>query len=348
MKRIARVILSTSFCALLGAAFAAPEASAQSVADFYKGKNVRMIIAGGSGGGYDIYGRALSRFMSEHLPGNPTFVPQNMQGAGGVLVMNYIYGVGPQDGTAIGAVQAQNPFLPLYGTSGVQYDPLKLQWLGSMSSDSNICISWHTSPVKTMEDLYRNELILGTAGASGANSSQILPAVLNNVLGTKFKIIAGYVGADIPVAMERGEVHGRCLSWSSIQAQTPHWVDGKLVNYLVQLGLEPIDDPRFKNVPMVMDLAKNQEQRDIFRLIFAPQDMARPFVVGPGVPADRLAALRKAFEDTAKDARFIKTLEDQRLEVSLMTGQRMAEIIRDVMSTPTDVVEKATAAMKFR
>ncbi len=342
MNHAVKSIALAGACAVVAATAGSPAVANE----FYQGKQIRMIIGGGSGGGYDLYARALSRYMGDHIPGKPTFVPQNMQGAGSVLATNYVSNVAPQDGTVIGAVQMSIPFLPLYGTTGIQYDPTKLQWLGSMSGENNVCISWHTSPVKTFDDLLRNELIVGTAGASGANSSQILPAVLNNVLGTKFRIVAGYVGADIPIAMERGEVHGRCVSWSSIRAQTPHWLEEKRLNFLVQLSLDPIEE--LKGVPMVLDLAETQEQKDIFSLIIAPQQMGRPFVMGPGVPAERVAIMRKAFYAVAEDARFIKALENQRLDVALLRGERMEEMIAQALKTPPEVVAKATEAMKFR
>lgn len=343
MKTFVWLALASLFLAMTG--FALPQsAEAQSVADFYKGKQVRIIVGGAAGGGYDIYARALSRYFGDEIPGKPTMIVQNMQGAASIRAANYVYTVAPKDGTVIGMVQREIPMLPLYGEAqeSLQYETLKFNWIGNLNNETSVCATWHDSPTKTIQDAMKRETIIGGAGA---NDTEKFPAVLNNMLGTKFKIISGYVGANIDIAIERREVEGRCgWSWSSLKNQKPDWLRDKKLNILIQLSGEPHEE--LKGVPFIMDLATNETDKQTLNLIFASLALGRPFVMPPDVPKDRVAAVREAFNRSGRDQRLISDLAKQSLDVSLVTGETMDKLLADLMQSPPDIVRRATAAMK--
>ncbi|MGH6738455.1 MAG: Bug family tripartite tricarboxylate transporter substrate binding protein, partial [Bradyrhizobium sp.] len=268
-------------------------AHAQSVADFYKSHNVEIEIGYTPGGGYDLYARMLARYIGKHIPGNPTVVPKNMEGAASLRMTNWLYAAAPKDGSVIGAVSRGAAFDPLLGNRGAQFDASKFTWLSSANDEVSVCVALKTSGVTKFDDVLTRELTIGSNGV--ADDTYQFPAVTNAALGTKFKIITGYPGGnDITLALERNEVQGRCgWSWSSIKASRMDWVDSGKMIVLVQFSLSK--HPDLPNVPLVMDLAKNDEQRQIFKLIFARQVMGRPFALPPGVPKDRAYALREAF-----------------------------------------------------
>ncbi len=339
---IARLALASLFLATSMSLM--PPAAAQSVADFYKGKQVRIIVGGAAGGGYDIYARALSRYFGDEIPGRPTMIVQNMQGAASIRAANYVYTVAPKDGTVIGMVQREIPMLPLYGESkeSLQYETLKFNWIGNLNNETSVCATWHDSPTKTIQDAMKRETIIGGAGA---NDTEKFPAVLNNMLGTKFKIISGYVGANIDIAIERREVEGRCgWSWSSLKNQKPDWLRDKKLNILIQLSGEPHEE--LKDVPFIMDLAANESDKQTLNLIFASLALGRPFVMPPDVPKERITAVREAFNRTARDPRLIDDLKKQSLDVSLVTGETMEKLLTNLMNSPPEIVRRAAAAMK--
>src|SRR5919109_8059 len=292
----------------------ASAASAQNPAEFYKGKNVDLYIGYSVGGGYDVYARLLARHMGKHIPGNPTVVPKNMEGAGSLRLANWLYNVAPKDGTAFGIIGRGTGFDPLLGKKGAQFDASKFNWIGSANNEVSVCVAWHTTGIKKIEELYGKELTVGGTGAS-ADTDQF-PRVTNGVLGTKFRVITGYPGGnDIGLAMERGEVNGRCgWSWSSVKSTHPQWVEQKKINILVQLALAK--HPDLPDVPLIVDLAKNDEQKQVLRIIFARQVMGRPFLAPPNVPQDRVAALRTAFMETMKDKDFLAEAEKAQLEIT--------------------------------
>ncbi len=321
----------------------APAAQADAVADFFKGKRMQMIVGGTPGGGYDVYARNFARYYVDYIPGKPNMIVQNMQGAASIRAANYVYNVAPKDGTVLAAVQRTIPILSLYGTDGLQYDANKFNWLGSINNEVSVCVSRQDSGIATIQDAMARELIIG---GSGANDTENFPAVLNNLLGTKFKIISGYKGPDIALAMERNEVSGRCgWSWTSLRNQHREWLDKGSVNVLIQLSVEKLDEIK---APLVMDMAKSDEDRQVFELVFAPQAFGRPFVLPPDVPSDRVAALRAAFNQTAKDPKLIADLEKLSFDVSLVTGERMQEIVARLLKTPPAVVQKAADSMNYR
>jgi tripartite-type tricarboxylate transporter receptor subunit TctC len=331
--------------AIAAVAFALPSGShAESVADFYKGKTIEMLIGYSGGGGYDVYARLLARHLGKHIPGNPTIVPRNMPGAGSLVLANWLYNVAPKDGTAIGAIGRGTPFDPLLGIEAAKFDSTKSLWLGSMNNEVSVCVAWHTSGVDEYQDVLKKELTVGGTGPS-ADTDQF-PRIANAVLGTKFRIISGYPGGnDINLAMERGEVGGRCgWSWSSVISTRMNWYKEKKVNILMQFALEKHDD--LPNIPLVVDLAKDAEQRAILRLIFARQALGRPFLGPPGIPADRAAALKAAFTATMKDKALLAEAQKAKLEITPLDGDRVRKIIEESARTNPATLKKAAAMLK--
>jgi tripartite-type tricarboxylate transporter receptor subunit TctC len=326
------------------AGLSASAASAQSPADFYKGKNVDLYIGYSVGGGYDVYARILARYMGKHIPGNPTVVPKNMEGAGSLRLANWLYNVAPKDGSAFGIIGRGTGFDPLLGKKGAQFDATKFNWIGSANNEVSVCVAWHTTGIKKIEELYGKELTVGGTGAS-ADTDQF-PRVTNGVLGTKFRVITGYPGGnDIGLAMERGEVMGRCgWSFSSVKSTHMNWLNEKKVNLLVQLALKK--HPELPDVPLIIDLAKNEEQKQVLKIIFARQVMGRPFLAPPGVPQDRVAALRKAFMDTMNDKEFLAEAEKAQLEITPESGEEIQELVTDLYKTPPAVAQKAAELVK--
>jgi tripartite-type tricarboxylate transporter receptor subunit TctC len=309
--------------------------SAQSPGDFYRGKSLDLYIGYSAGGGYDVYARALARHMGRFIPGNPTIVPKNMPGAGSLVLANWLYNVAPKDGTAFGMIGRGTGFDPLLGSTKAQFDATKFSWLGSMNDEVSVCVAWHTTGINTLEQVKQREVTVGGSGPA-ADTDQF-PKVLNATIGTKFKIVTGYPGGnDVDLAMERGEVMGRCgWSWSSVIATHQSWLDDKKINVLVQLSLKK--HPDLPNVPLVMDFAKTDQQAQIFKLVFARQPMGRPFLAPPAVPADRVAALRKAFMETLRDREFLAESEKMKLEINPVSGDEVQKIVQDVYRTPKPV-----------
>jgi tripartite-type tricarboxylate transporter receptor subunit TctC len=313
-------------------------AQAQSPAEFYKGKTVEVYIGYSAGGGYDVYARVLARYMGKHIPGNPSLVPKNMEGAGSLRLANWIYNAAPKDGTAFGIIARGAAFDPLFGNKAAQFDANKYNWIGSMNNEVSVCVAWKGTGVTKFEDLLTKELVVGGTGPS-ADTDQF-PKIMNGVLNTKFKIISGYPGGnDISLAMQRGEVQGRCgWSWSSVIATQEQWYKDKTINILVQLSLAKHED--LPNVPLVMDLAKTPEQKQMLRLVFARQVMGRPFVAPPDVPADRIAVLRKAFMDTMKDKEFIAEAEKIKLEIQPVSGQELQKLVKEAYEASPAIAER--------
>jgi tripartite-type tricarboxylate transporter receptor subunit TctC len=321
-----------------GAALAAvAPAHAQSVAEFYKGKQLTMVIGFGPGGGYDLWARVVARHMGKHIPGNPTFIPQNMPGAGSITAANHIYGVAPKDGTAIGIIARDAPLAPLSGAEGARFDALKFTWLGSPTAETNICFAHKDAGVKSFNELLQKELIIGDTGPG--TGTYVYPRVVNAMLGTKFKIVGGFPSSsDVFLAIERGEVHGFCESLDSALSKRPTWISDGTIHVLFQGGAEP--HPSLKGVPFVFDLAKTEEQKQALAFVYAGQGIGRPFVAPPDLPADRAKALRDAFQATLKDPEFVADAQKQKLEVEPVPGERIASILSQLYATPKPVIEK--------
>jgi tripartite-type tricarboxylate transporter receptor subunit TctC len=315
----------------------------QSPSEFYKGRNLELYIGYSPGGAYDLYARLLARFMPKHIPGNPTIVPKNMAGAGSLVLANWLYNVAPKDGSTFGTIGRGTAFDPILGNPKAQFDGTKFTWLGSANNEVSVCVAWHTAGFTKFEELLTRELVVGGTGAS-ADTDQF-PKIMNGVLGTRFKIVTGYPGGnEVGLAMERGEVQGRCgWSWSSVKATHQKWYDEKRIHVLVQLALEKHRD--LPGVPLVVDLAKNDEQRRILELIFARQVMGRPFLAPPGIPRERAEALRKAFIDTMNDQEFLSAAEKAQMEITPVLGEKVEKLVRDLYATPPDITRKAAALL---
>ncbi len=317
---------------------------AQSVGAFYKGKDIRMLISHPPGGGYDVYARIFARHLPRFLEGSPNVVPQNMPGAAGIVMANSMAGAQPQDGTVIGLGPGSIATADLLKSQGARFDARKLSWIGSMNADVGVALAWANAPVTEARQLETTELIVGAAGAT--DQSVIYPNALNRVLGYKFKVIPGYAGsAATTLALERGEVMGiGGMNYSSILANKPDWLRDKKVNILIQLALEP--HPDLPKVPTVVDLAKNDEQRQVLELIFSQSSMGRAIFGPPGIPADRLAALRSAFDRMMVDKEFLAEADRMKMEINQpMSGAKIEELIARLYKTPPSVVAKAAEAI---
>ena len=317
--------------------------SADPVEDFYRGRNVTMVIGYSVAGGYDNYARVVARHLGNHIPGHPTIVPQNMPGAGSLRSANWLYVAAPKDGSVIGMFSRGMAMEPLIGTSQTQFDAQKFSWLGSGTNEVSTCVTWHESPVKTWADALK---IPFTVGGEGSGSDpDIFATVVRNVFGVKLRLVSGYPGsAEVALAIERREVDGRCgWSYSSLKLQRPDWVTNKQVNILVQLALAKT--PELPDVPLITDFATTDRQRQILRLVFSRQAMARPFTAPPGIPADRKAALRKAFSETMKDPAFLEEAKQRGLEVNPVSGDEIEALIADLYRSPADVVAEVRASI---
>jgi len=321
-------------------------AQAQSPADFYKGKTVELYIGYSVGGGYDLYARVLARHIGKFIPGNPTVVPKNMEGAGSLRLANWLYRVGPKDGTVFGIIGRGTAFDPVLGEAGAQFDGTKFTWIGSANDEVSVCVAWQTAGIATFDELQAKGMTVGGTGAS-ADTDQF-PRIINGVLGTKMRIVSGYPGGnDVVLAMERGEVQGRCgWSWSSVKATHRAWIDDHKIAVLVQLSLAK--HPDLAGVPVVADLAKTDEQRQILKLIFARQTMGRPFLAPPGIPPDRAEALRKAFMDTMKDRDFLADAEKAQLEITPVSGEKVQALVQEIYQTPPEIAKKAAALLQAK
>jgi tripartite-type tricarboxylate transporter receptor subunit TctC len=329
---------------LIGTLAVSP-AFADPVADFYKGKQIKMIIRSGVGGGYDIYARALAAHMSRHIPGNPTIIPVNMAGGGGIKAANYVANIAPKDGTILTIVSQGLAVDQALGINpGLEADLREFQWIGNMSSANQVTVVWHTSPTKTFEDAKKRETVIGSTGA-GSISTQV-PAVYNNILGTKIKLVVGYPdGTDINLAMERGEVEGRATNpWVSYKASTPRLVNEKLIIPIIQVGMQKEAD--LPDVPLMRDLAKTPEDKQIVDFISRAVAIGRPIATTPGVPADRVAALRKAFDATLNDPQFLADAEKQRMEIRAMDGAELAKLVQEIIETPPALREQVRQAIE--
>ena len=329
---------------VLVAAICAPTAVAQSPADFYRGRTVEIIIGYSVGGGYDQYARMIARHIGRHLPGNPAVVPKNMDGAGGMRLANWLYGAAPRDGTVIGAVSRAMAFEPLFGNTAALYDGTKFTFIGSANDEVSVCVSWHTSGVATWADARSRELVVGGSGGVADDTYQY-PALLNAMFGARFKIVRGYPGGnEINLALERGEVQGRCgIPWSTLKATRQSWLDDRRIHLLMQFSLAK--HPDLPNVPLVTELARTDDERAILKLIFGRQVMGRPYVAPPGVAKDRTQALRAAFMATMADADFLAEVAKAKFEITPVSGAGLEELVLDIYKTTSPAVASKAAEM---
>jgi tripartite-type tricarboxylate transporter receptor subunit TctC len=319
--------------------------AAQDVADFYKGKTINIIVGFGVGGGYDLYARALGRHLGKHVPGNPAVVVQNMTGASSIRAANYVYGGSPQDGTVIAAVNQNAAMYQVLGGAGAKFEAAKMQWLGSIANSNGLVYTWHASGIKTLDDAKRTEVPVGAVGKQ--SDSVIFPSLINDLIGTKFKPITGYTGTtQIHLAMERGEVMGRGGStYASLQAGNANWLADKKINLIIQVGFQK--EPDRPHVPLLLDLAKGDEV-SVVRVVSLPTAIGYGHWLGPGVPKDRIAALRKAYAAVIKDPEFIAETKKTRMSVRSQTGPELAALVSKVAATPKPVLDRAAKILGWK
>jgi tripartite-type tricarboxylate transporter receptor subunit TctC len=322
---------------LIALAFAAPTpAGADGIADFYRGKELRLVIGASVGGGYDIYARAIAKHLADHIPGNPAIVPQDMPAGGGLAAANYIYNVAARDGTVIGAMQNTVPFEPFFANRQAQFDATRMSWLGTPTSEVAMYLVWHTSKIKSLQDAQRQEMVVGGAGA--ASTPVFYGRIFNQILGLKARFVNGYPGQnEILLAMENGEVEAMTSPfWSSIRTARPDWIPQHLVRVLFQYGQKPLPD--LAGVPFALDLVTSEADKILLRAASAPLVLGRPFAAPPGVPAERLAALRAAMMATFQDPAFQADCAQQRLECSdPKSGEEIASLIGMAYAIPPDI-----------
>lgn len=318
------------------------------IARFYAGRTITIVVGSSAGGGYDLYARLLSRFMGRHIPGNPSFVVSNMPGAGGNVAAAHIANVAPKDGTAIGAIFMGTVVDPLFSAAGARktHDPTKFHYIGNANKDYYVCLVRTDAKVNSLDDLLTKELVVG-ASAGGA-STRDFPLLLKNVLGLKFRIVAGYPGTrQINAAIEKGEVQGGCgQSWSSMSATYPHWFKNDLVRVLAQEDPEGYPDLNARGAPLARSYAKSDEQRRILDLVYSQTEFGRPYVVAQEVPADRVGVLRKAFMASFNDPGLKAEAEKMQVDVIATSGEELQKKIIEVYATPADIVEKTRKALE--
>jgi len=331
------------------AALALPHAAAAAgIADVYKGKTVTVYVGLSPGGGYDTNARLLAKHLDKYIPGQPNIIVKNMPGGGGLVMTSYVANVAAPDGLSIGAPQRGIPFEPLINkdSAHAKYDPLKLNWLGSMNADTSVAVATKASGVTSWKDLKQKELVV--AGTGVGTESVVVPYVLRNILGLKFKVIAGYPGgSEMNLAMQNGEVSGRgTFSWTSVKPHKKEWIDSGELIVLFQMGLKK--HPDLPDVPLVTDLAETDEQKQLLKLEFTGFQLGRPYFVGQKVPHDRVQALRRAFDATLKDKDLLAEAEKLKLEVSPTTGEEMQDILKQVYATPESLIAKLSEASKYQ
>jgi tripartite-type tricarboxylate transporter receptor subunit TctC len=323
-----------------GAAFA----QADAVADFYRGKQIRVVVRTLPATDYDAYSRLIARFMGKYIPGNPSMIVVNMTGGGGIIAANYMAEVAPRDGTVIGIVSQGLAADQALGQSPqLKANLREFNWIANVVFSNQLLVTWHTSEVKTLEQAKHRVSTIGTTGAGSASVQY--PLLYNSLLGTKFKIITGYrSGAEIDLAMERGEVEGRGTNpYSSYMATHPDWIPQNKLNLLVQAGVEK--EPELPNVPLILDLPVPAKDKSLLEFMARSSTVGRPLAATPGVPADRAAALRRAFDAMVRDPEFIAAAAKEKLEVRPQPGDKIAEIIAGLLDTPADVRERMKAAL---
>ncbi len=343
MKRLLRSGISktttTGLAVCAAALMSLQSVKAETAAEFYNGKSISLVVSSSAGGGYDTLSRTLARYLPNHLPGNPTILVRNMPGAGGIVATKYLYSVAPKDGLTIGGVQNNTPFEPLLGTKEADYDATKFNWIGSPSFETGILMSWHLSPVKTVAQARVKEI---TVSASGTNSTPSLYArLLNELLGLKLKIVVGYPGqTESFLAMERGEVDGYpSIFWSSLTSTRPDWIADKKINFIVQYG--PQVEAAIADTPTVLQFLTKDEDKLLLKAAIAPLALGRPFLLPPGVPADRVAFMQKAVMETFADPEFLADAERLKLGVNVpRSAADMKKIVDEAYATPEAIVTR--------
>ena len=333
---------------VIGAVWACTSAPghADDVADFYRGKRLSLVIGYGPGGGYDLYARMLGRFIGEHIPGKPTVVPQNMPGAGSRGAANWLANVAPRDGTVIATLSQTTPTDQMLGQPGIQFDVRKLNWIGNLVVVNNLLFVSAKSGLKSIEEAKTKAFAIGATGAS--SPSVLYPQVSNNLLGTRFRIVTGYPGGgDVNIAVERGEIDGRGSdSWASLKSTRPEWLRDHTITILFQVG--PRREPDMSDVPLWSELGQTDEQRQILDILSGDVAVGRPILTSPGVPADRVQALRRAFDDTMEDPAFLDAMAKGSMDINPMGGEELQQVVGKIVGASPDIVAKVKEAIRIK
>jgi tripartite-type tricarboxylate transporter receptor subunit TctC len=340
---VLRRLLDCFVASFLAMTFALAPAHAEDVASFYRGKQIRFIVGSAPGGTYDLLARIVARHIGAHVPGNPSIIVQNQPTAGGLLMVNQLYTLGPNDGTAVGVPLNGIPAAPLLQPSAARFAAAKLIWLGSTHSEPYVAYVWHTAPVQSLDELTTKPLVVG-ATTPGTTMNDF-PALTNAILGTKFKIVPGYASTpQMNEALERGEVEGVAgFGWFALNAQVPQWVPDKKIKIIAQFGLTR--SRILPDVPLMLDLAKSQADRQALAMLFGRTEYGRPYFLPPGVPAERVEALRRAFDATMKDAGFMAEASKIGFAVDPLTGEQVQALVAALADTPSEVVARVRAAL---
>jgi tripartite-type tricarboxylate transporter receptor subunit TctC len=310
---------------------------------FYKGNQVRLIGSAGPGSGYSAWTRFIGQYLGRHIAGEPAVVVQYMAGAGGLIAANYMYSVAGRDGREIASLAREAPALSLMHAAGVRYDSLKLNWLGTPTSESNVCVVGRNAPIKTLDDLYTKEMVVGTDGVG--SGMHMFPVALNALVHTKFKVIDGYSDSGLVLlAIDRGEIHGACQSAETLLHARGDAIRSGNLRVVLQGGMQP--NPKFPGVPFVLDLAKNEEQRLALRFLYSSQMFGRPYVAPPDVPPERVAALRKAFTDMFRDKDSLADAARQDYDVNPISGEDMTALIEKLAKTPAPIIDEVAALIE--
>ena len=326
---------------LLGlSVFLAQPAAAQ---DFYAGKTITIAVGSAPGGSYDLYARIVARHMGKYIPGNPSFVVQNMPGANSQLMANHVYTIAPKDGTTLGAPLNTVPLNQMLEPQKTNFNAAEFNWIGAVSSPANVLVTWHTSGVKTLDDAKQKETLIGATTAG--TTQEMYPLMANNLFGAKFKVVTGYkASTEINIAMERGEVQGRgANTYLAYRFQNPDWIRDKKINFIFQMTDKR--DPEMKDVPRLLEYAKTDEQKKIVSLMVTTEMVGRSYFAPPGVPAERVALLRKALMAVVKDPEFLADIEQAKLEISPIPGEKLQAMVETLVATPPDIVEKYKQAV---
>ena len=336
-----RTTVSCAIACAVALGLPLPAAAQDAVADFYRGKQVTIMVGFTPGGSSSLYAQGVARHMGRFLPGNPSFIVQHVPGASGLVLANNLYNTVPRDGTAFGITGRTAPIEPLLGQANAKFDGRRFSWIGTANVEHTTCIAWHTAPVKTLADAMTTELIVGGSGADA--TEVIFPKAANKLTGTKFKVVLGYPGStELLIAMERGETQGFCgIGWTFVKLRKGDWLRDKKINILFQMALNK--HPEIPHVPAIIDHARTADDRKVFEFLFAPQEMGRPFFAPPDVPADRLAALRRAFELTLKDPQFLADAEKMGVEVQHVGGAAIQALLEKIYASPREIIERAKA-----
>jgi tripartite-type tricarboxylate transporter receptor subunit TctC len=320
-------------------------ADAEAVADFYRGKSISMVIATAPGGDYDLRARLVARHIGRHIPGNPAIVPRNMPGGVGIQAANFMATVAPQDGTVLHAIMQNMSTHQALGGAGVEYDTRKFFWIGNTTDTPNTIASWHATGVRTIQDAMTRELVIGAPGT--ATASVYYPKSLNEIAGTNFKIVTGYPGGNqVNIAMERGEVGGRINSWASWKATKPDWLKERQIFMIVQIAIKR--NAELPDVPTIIELAKSDEDKAVMTFLSADIPISRAYVTTPGVPVERVQALRRGFDATMRDPQFLAEAEKMGMDISPSTGEDAQRFSDLIANTPAPVLARAKLIIEGR